>query len=66
MTFSKYNFITSLKAESTPHVANANKIENTATTTIKLDDSAFEGNVTLFLSSSMDSFMYVNILQNIF
>ncbi len=46
---------------STPHVANANKMEKTATITIKLEDSAREGNVTLCLSSSMDSFIYVNM-----
>tara|TARA_R110000782_G_scaffold94053_1_gene177704 strand:- start:339 stop:632 length:294 start_codon:yes stop_codon:yes gene_type:complete len=57
----KYNFITLLKTVSTPQVANAKRIENTATITIKFDDSAREGRVTLFLNSSTDSFIYVNI-----
>ncbi|KSA11740.1 hypothetical protein I600_3764 [Maribacter dokdonensis DSW-8] len=57
----KYAFITLLKTVSTPQVAKAKRIENTATTTIKLDDSAREGRVTLFLNSSTDSFIYVNI-----
>ncbi len=48
--------------ESTPQVANANRIENTATMTIRLDDSALEGSVTLCLNSSMDSLIYVTML----
>jgi len=50
-----------LKTVSTPQVAKANKIENTATIIIRLDDSAREGSVTLFLNSSTDSLIYVNI-----
>ena len=53
--------ISSLNTESTPQVANAKIIENTATITIRLEDSALEGNVTLFLNSSTDSFIYVNM-----
>ena len=53
--------MSSLKMVSTPQVANANIIENTATITIRLEDSALEGNVTLFLNSSTDSFIYVNM-----
>ena len=48
--------------ESTPQVANANMMENTATITIRFEDSALEGNETLFLSSSTDSFIYVIML----
>ena len=53
--------MTSLKTLSTPHVAKANSIENTATTTIRLEDSDLEGSVTLFFNSSKDSLIYVNI-----
>ncbi len=50
-----------LNTVSTPQVAKANKIENTATITIRLEDSALVGSVTLFLNSSTDSLIYVNI-----
>ena len=49
----------SAKTESTPHVAKANSMENTATTTIKFEASALDGSVTLFRNSSTDSLMYV-------
>jgi|TARA_R110000787_G_scaffold125188_1_gene236325 hypothetical protein len=61
----KYNLITLLKTVSTPQVAKAKMIENTATITIRFDDSAREGRVTLFLNSSTDSFIYVNILDSV-
>ncbi len=51
----------SLKTLSTPHVAKANKIEKTATTTIRLEDSDLEGSVTLVFNSSKDSLIYVNM-----
>ena len=57
----KYNCIASLKTLSTPHVAKANRIEKTATTTIRLEDSDLEGSVTLFFNSSKDSLIYVNM-----
>lgn len=47
--------------ESTPQVANANRMENTATMTIRLDASALEGSVTFCLNSSMDSLIYVTM-----
>jgi len=46
-----------LNKESTPHVAKANKMEKTATMTIKLEALPLSNQVTLFLSSSNDSFM---------
>src|SRR6056300_833380 len=57
----KYNCIASLKTLSTPHVAKANRIEKTATTTIRLEDSDLEGSITLFFNSSKDSLIYVNM-----
>ncbi len=36
-------------------------MEKTATITIRLEDFSLVGNVTLFLSSSIDSLIYVNI-----
>ena len=54
-----------LNTVSTPQVAKANKIENTATITIRLEDSSLVGSVTLFLNSSTASLIYVNI-PNIF
>ena len=56
----------SANTESTPHVAKANKIENTATTTIKFEESALEGRLTLFRNSSMDSLIYVIMVIAIF
>ena len=53
--------MSSLNMVSTPQVARANIIENTATITIRLEDSALVGRVTLFLNSSTDSFIYVNM-----
>ncbi|PIB26365.1 hypothetical protein BFP77_14180 [Maribacter sp. 4U21] len=50
-----------LNTVSTPQVAKANKIEKTATITIRLEDSALVGSVMLFLNSSTDSLIYVNI-----
>ncbi len=41
-------------------------MENTATITIRLEDSALEGNVTLFLNSSTDSLIYVNMRRNFY
>src|SRR5690606_10202181 len=58
----KYNFINLPNTLSTPQVASAKIIENTATITIKLEDSSLDGKVTLFLSSPIDSFIYVNML----
>src|SRR5690606_22729057 len=57
INFSKYNLINLLNRESTPQVANANKIEKTATMTIRLEALPFSNQVTLFFSSSRDSFM---------
>jgi hypothetical protein len=43
---SKYNLINLLNTVSIPQVAKAKRIENTATTTIRLEDSALVGKVT--------------------
>lgn len=51
---------------STPQVARAKSIEKTATITIRFEDSALDGNVTFFLSSSTDSLMYETILNSLF
>ena len=59
---SKYNRINLLKRESTPQVAKANRIEKTATTTIRLEAFSLFSQVTLPFNSSNDSFMYVNIV----
>src|SRR5690554_2599854 len=58
----KYDFINLPNTLSTPQVASAKIMENTATTTIKLEDSSLDGKVTLFLSSPIDSFIYVIML----
>ena len=50
-----------LNTVSTPQVARAKRIENTATTTIRFEDSALDGRVTLFRNSSIDSLMYDTI-----
>lgn len=50
-----------LKIVSTPQVARAKRMENTATTTMRLDDSALDGRVTLFLSSVIESLIYDTI-----
>ena len=63
MILSKYSFINLPKTLSTPHVANANNTENEATITISFEDSSLEGKVTLCLSSSTDSLIYVNIYK---
>src|SRR5690606_14355236 len=57
----KYSFINLPNTLSTPQVASAKIMENTATITIKLEDSSLDGRVTLFLSSPIDSFIYVNM-----
>ena len=49
--------MTLLNTVSTPHIARENIIENTATKTVKLCDSAQVGQDTLFFSSPNDSFI---------
>jgi len=57
----KYSSITRAKTVSTPHIANENIIEKTATSTVRLCPSAQVGQLTLFLSSPNDSFTYSTI-----